>query len=184
MNFRTQIASIGIAWLGSVVSAHSTDAQSSANPCAYDESKPISFADWEGSDKARVRILGESCVNSILLVTIQDSHGVVRFAHAAIFYRLTPVNLDELTSDDARHVAELVWLVIGPEHTNKLESWKEPKPIYDMYDEVPALDEEEYDGVRALDIPYVCVQEYYEGADCYFFDHKWKVSRKLLEVAG
>lgn len=176
--------SCGFVFMAPIAIAEDSEPTSETNSCAYDETRPISFTNWDSSDKARVQILGENCVNSTVLVRIEDSSGKVLFSHAAILYRLTVTRFDKLEEGDAHKIANLVWSSLGPTRTSELQPWAERKDIYDLYDEVPALGREDYETARASDKPYVCVQTYYEGADCYWFDVEWGQSQKLLDLAG
>lgn len=154
-----------------------------ADRCRFEETRPIAFASWEEADKATVRIIGDTCTNATLLTTIEDTHGVIRFSHAAIFHELTSEPTDALTPKDVQDVINLVWLMLGPNRTSELLPWKEPQEFYDLFDEIPLLAHDEYEHARSADRPYICVQNYYEGADCYWITPNRGV-QKLVRLSN
>lgn len=157
-------------------------ANGSDNPCRYEDTRSISFRSWEATEIATVRILGRTCSDSVVLVTITSSDGYAMFAHAAVMEALTATPTDELKAEDALSIADLVWSTLGPGRTSDLQPWKEPQEIYDLFDEIPLLRRDEYEEARQSDRPYICFQDYYEGADCYWVNPKRGI-QKLVRLS-
>ena len=134
--------------------------------------KEISFTDRNASDNAFLTLTGENCASARVQFSIFAENFGTIFSHDVALSSLTPVADLEITKADAMEELERFWSLLGPHPAENLQPWKDPQEIYDLFDEIPALSQIEYEAVRKSNRSYICVQSYYEGADCYWFNSK------------
>lgn len=131
--------------------------------------KELAFTDWDATDSVILTLSGEDCASAEVRLSIFADGADKIFSHEVALIALTAVNYSDINKRDALNIVERAWEMLGPRSTKDLEPWQAPQDIYDLFDEIPALACEEYEEVRKSEKPYICVQSYYEGADCYWF---------------
>jgi hypothetical protein len=161
---------MGLALLVVAVSANSVALANEKNACAHSETRTVDFTDWNSADSVTLVFAGKDCAStSVRLTIVSEAFGEI-FSHEVDFSALTAVLDSEINASDAQATADDIWAFLDPQSTRDLEPWKAPQEIYDLFDEIPALPRDAYEAARQLGRPYICVQSYYEGADCYWFN--------------
>ncbi|MFC2951476.1 hypothetical protein ACFOOP_06020 [Marinicaulis aureus] len=138
--------------------------------CDFLYVQEIAFTSLEAEDNVILTLTGEDCASAVAQLSIFAEGFQKVFSHEVALPALTAVDASGIDNREAHKIAEQIWEMLGPHSTRDLEPWKAPQDIYDLFDEIPALPREEYEAVRQLGKPYICVQSYYEGADCYWFN--------------
>jgi hypothetical protein len=149
--------------------------------CAYYEERVTPFTSWEASDRVAVRVVGESCANASVLVSIVDAKGKAIFTHAAIFNQLNPM---ETTPAGMAKTVEGVWRVVGPRRTSEIAEWAPAKESYVAGEEMPLWDAAQHEAARHADMPLICYPEDGMSGQCVFYDATRASVRELIRLLG
>ena len=151
------------------------------NPCAWKESRSISFTSWEDSDVALVEVFGSNCDFSIISLTIRDQYERVIFHKIAELSGITPY---PETEKDLPKIVERFWDVIGPSNIDEFSEMVALKEKHGEDEEGIELFHSSYSAALSADAPIICMQVHYEYTHCYWRNAERNSTERILSYSA
>ncbi|MEQ1929106.1 MAG: hypothetical protein ABL957_01050 [Parvularculaceae bacterium] len=149
--------------------------------CASYEERVVPFTSWDAADRVAVRVVGKTCADASVLLSIADKDGRAIFAHAAILNQLNP---RETTPAGMRKTVEGVWRIVGPRRTSDVAEWAPPKESYVAGDEMPLWGADQHEAARHSDMPLICYPQDGMSGQCVYYDQARASVRELVRLLG
>ena len=153
----------------------------SVNPCAWRETRPISFTSWDDKDLATVEVFGPDCDFSVISLTIRDENQRVVLHEIAEFSGITP---NRETQEEMEAIIASFWDGMGPKRTSEFGDWLPQEEMFEDGNQWTSLSKEKYDRARADDAPLICMAVFYETTHCYWRDVERNFTERMISFGA